>query len=299
VPGAEVQVVDITHFAAVRAAMRGCQAVVHLAAIPNPKAVPGPELFPINVTGTYNVFEAAAAEGIRRVVQISSINALGCYWGNQDITVDYLPIDEAHPTYTTDAYSFSKELAEDIGAYYWRRNQISSVALRYPGVWPQDRVDSEEGRQRRAQAIVAIDDFAAQPEAARAARLARLHQATEAFRRQGNMEYQPPQAQSPSEPPIDDPLWPIYNSERLNFWAYVDARDAAQAVEKGLVAEYEGAHALFINAQRNVLNYDSQSLGRLFYPEAALRRDALQGSQALVSIAKAQSLIGFEPEFVI
>ena len=84
-------------------------------------------------------------------MQASSINAFGCFWGNTDITPRYLPIDEAHPTYTTDPYSFSKTVIEEIGDYYWRREGISSVALRLPAVWSQARMESDEARRRRAQ----------------------------------------------------------------------------------------------------------------------------------------------------
>jgi nucleoside-diphosphate-sugar epimerase len=76
---------DITQFNEVRDAVRGCDAIVHLAAIANPMFVPPHELFHINVQGTYNVFEAAASEGISRIVQASSINAFGCFWGNRVI----------------------------------------------------------------------------------------------------------------------------------------------------------------------------------------------------------------------
>jgi NAD(P)-dependent dehydrogenase (short-subunit alcohol dehydrogenase family) len=294
--GVDYQVCDITDYAAVREGVRGCQAVVHLAAIPNPIAVPGPELFPINVTGTYNVFEAAAAEGIRRVVQASSINAFGCFWGTQEMVVDYFPIDEAHRTHTTDVYSFSKELVEDIGAYYWRREGISSLALRFPGVWSHTRMTSPEGQQQRARARTLIDEFAAQPEAKRLARLAALQQATQVFRAQKQFEYPLGHGGIKREGNSDDPLWPVYAFERFNFWAYVDERDAAQAVAKGLRAEFAGAHALFINASTNSLAYDAQPLARLFFPEVTEWRAPLADAASLVSIAKAQTLIGYAPE---
>ncbi len=136
-PGAEHVTCDIMNYAELREHMRGCDAVIHLAAIRTPGLAPGHKLFEINVAGTFNVFEAAAAEGIRRVVQASSINALGAAWGLTDMAIHYLPVDEEHPTNTTDAYSFSKETIEDIGRYYWRRDQISSVALAFRGSMPQ------------------------------------------------------------------------------------------------------------------------------------------------------------------
>lgn len=295
--GIDYHVSDITKVDEVRAAMRGCEAVVHLAAIPNPIAAPPAETFHINVTGTYNVYEAAADEGIRRIVQASSINALGCFWGNRDIYPDYFPIDEDHPTGTTDVYSFSKELVEDIGAYYWRRKGISGVSMRFPGVWSRTRISSEDTKNHRQQMRAIIDEFAAQPEATRLERLAKVRPAAVEFRGQGNMEY--PQAQRgfrQTEGFSDDPIWPVYTFDRFNFWCYVDERDSAQSLEKGLTANYEGHHALFINARENSLEYDSKTLVKLFFPEVKQWKQPLSGKESLVSVAKARTLIGYEPE---
>ena len=121
ISGVDYRVCDIRDAAALEKQVEGCDAIVHLAAIPSPRTHPNPELFHINVAGTYNVFEAAARAGIKRIVQASSINAIGGYWGCDDRRYDYFPLDEAHPLHTTDAYSFSKQLVEEIAAYYWRR----------------------------------------------------------------------------------------------------------------------------------------------------------------------------------
>jgi nucleoside-diphosphate-sugar epimerase len=295
--GVEYQVCDITNYADVRENVRGCQAVVHLAAIPNPMAVAAPELFHINVTGTYHVFEAAAAEGIQRVIQASSINAFGCFWGNQEMVVDYLPIDEEHQTHTTDVYSFSKELVEDIGAYYWRRAGISSIALRFPGVWSKERMANPELTQQRARTRALVDEFAAQPEAVRLARLAHLRQTAQAFRAKLHMEYPLAQGGIKRDGHSDDPLWTAYVVERFNFWAYVDERDAAQSVAKGLSADFAGAHALFIQAANNSLEYDAKTLANLFFPYVTQRKEALDGTTSLVSLAKAKLLIGYAPEY--
>ena len=296
-PGAEYQVCDITNYNDVREQMRGFDAVVHLAAVPNPRIAPGPEIFHINTLGTFNIYEAAAAEGIRKLVQASSINAFGCFWGNTDITPQYLPIDEDHPTYTTDVYSFSKNVIESIGDYYWRRHGITSVALRLPAVYAGDRMSGAEARQRRAQSRALLDEFAAMPEAARLERLAKVKQNAIAVRQTGIMEY--PLALEGWQPEKfgADPLNFTYNFERLNFWAYVDEKDSAQSIEKGLTADYEGSHALFINSALNALDYDAKTLAKLFFPEIGEDKLNLQGSDSLVSIAKARALIGFEPEY--
>lgn len=297
--GIDYQVADITNFDDVREQMRGCEAVIHLAAIANPMFVPPQEIFHINVQGTYNVYEAAAEEGIKRVVQASSINAFGCFWGNREIFPNYFPLDEAHPTTTTDVYSFSKEVVEDIGNYYWRRKGISGVSLRFPGVWGRARTTGDQVREHQAQVATVLDEYAAEPAARRKERLAAVRKAAIEFRGAGNMEY--PQAPEGMRQRNfhDDPLWPVYTFDRFNFWAYVDERDSAQSLEKGVTAAYTGHHALFINAKDNSLGYDSNKLVELLFPEVETWRSPLRDAESLVSIEKAQSLIGFDPEHAI
>jgi UDP-glucose 4-epimerase len=147
--GAEYQPCDINDYPHLREVMRGCEAVVHLAALPNPAMGTPEEVFRVNCQGTFNVFQAAAEEGIRRVVQASSINSAGQFYGVVPAPLNYLPLDEAHPVFSTDAYSFSKNVIEDIGEYFWRREGISSVASRLPYVAPVTWHESvKQGRAR-------------------------------------------------------------------------------------------------------------------------------------------------------
>ena len=296
-PGAEYKQCDIMDYDHLRAAMRGCDGVVHLAAIPTPAKMPGHDVFRINVAGTFNVFEAAAAEGIRRIAQASSINAFGCAWGTSDIVTEYFPIDEEHITHPTDPYSFSKRMVEDIGDYYWRRDGISSVSLRLPWVWTgtRDQVDRFRSRLRADRGI--IDEFAALPAHERQTQLAEARQRTLDYRSQRQMEY--PKAGDKLERTLffENSFWRAYAFDRFNFWAMLDVRDAAQAFEKGLTAHYEGSHALFINAAQNWLSYDTQTLINLFFPDVTQWKKPLIGAASLVSIDKAQQLIGFEPDY--
>lgn len=292
--GVEYAQCDILDFAAVREQARGCQSIIHLAAIPNPRQSPGHQVFEVNVAGTFNVFEAAAAEGIRRVVQASSINAIGCAWGTVDISPRYLPIDEDHPAFTTDPYSFSKQIVEDIGAYYWRRAGISGASLRFPAVIPVSR-QSEGYWQGRERMRDFLDTFSALPADEQAARIAAVRQQAVDFRGRHLMEYAAPDGGR--FPNLDDLLWRAFTFDRFNYWAFIDERDSAQALEKALLADYEGSHPLFVNADHNFLGYDSMTLARLFFAEVRDWTRPLVGSESLVSIDKARALIGFMPEF--
>ena len=287
---------DILNYDDLLEHMRGCDGVIHLAAIRAPQFAPAPDLFQINVAGTFNVFEAAARLGIKRVVQASSINALGCFYGTVEMDVRYLPVDEEHPTNTTDPYSFSKQLIEEIGAYFWRRDGISSAALRFPGVYRAGFATAEGFLQRRETAWRVLDELVSLPEAGRRARIAETKQRGDEYRRQRPFDYHPEQTAAPWLNMQHDPLLWAYTYDRFNLWAFVDERDAAQALEKALTAEYEGDHVLFVNDHQNAIGYDSRTLARLFFPDVSDYRSDLSGSSALVSIEKARALIGFEPE---
>jgi nucleoside-diphosphate-sugar epimerase len=277
---------DILNYDQVFAAMQGCDGVIHLAALRH-----------VNVTGTFNVFEAAAKFGIQRVVQASSINAIGGFYNTLDLDIRYFPIDEDHPRLTTDPYSFSKQMVEDIGVYYWRRAGISSVALRFPAVFPVGFTETESYQQRTTTILNVLAELMSLPEAERVTRIAEAARQVLAYRQHRPFEFQPDESVSPFKHLYDDPLFGTYIVDRFNFWAYVDERDAAQALAKGLTADYTGAHPLFVNASCNSLNYDSRTLLRLFFPEVNHFTTDLSGTDAILSIDRARALLGFEPEF--
>ena len=80
-----------------------------------------------------------------------------------------------------------------------------------------------------------------------------------------------------------------------NFWAYVDVRDVATAVEAGLDADVEGHDAVNVMA---VDNYVGRPTGELF-EETFGERPApcdLDGEQCAFSLATAREVLGWEPE---
>ncbi len=233
VNGAEYIPCDILNYDELLKQMRGCDAVIHMAAIRSPNLAPGHEIFEINAAGTFNVFEAAAASGIGRVVQASSINALGCFYGIGGMDIAYFPVDEAHPTHTTDPYSFSKGVVEDIGAYYWRRDGISSVAMRYPGVYDGDFARNEDYLHKRETVRQMLDELASLPEPEMRARIDAVKARVLEFRSHRPFEFKPDQPKGLRRPFFDDPLFWMYAGDRFNFWSFIDVRDAAQSLEKG------------------------------------------------------------------
>ncbi len=127
---------DMMQYADVEHALHGCDALVHLAAIPSPLRHPEHEVHNNNVVGSYNAMRAAAEHGIARVCQASSINAIGGYYSRRP-RYDYFPVDEEHPTYNEDPYSLSKWICEQQADSFARRYEAMSIAsLRFHGIVP-------------------------------------------------------------------------------------------------------------------------------------------------------------------
>ena len=86
-------------------------------------------------------------------------------------------------------------------------------------------------------------------------------------------------------------------SLKRNFFAYIDARDSAQAFTFALTKGYEGYHTLFVNDSHNCIGLPANELAHLVYPEAELREIRLRGTTSLVDIDRAREILGFEPEY--
>lgn len=299
VPDADYTVCDIMDITRLREQMRGCDAIVHMAALRNPFYGPGEEVFRINTVGTFNVFEAAAKEGIGRVVQASSINALGCAWNIADFVVQYFPVDEDHPLYTTDPYSFSKQQVEEIGAYFWRRDGISSIAFRLPGTYPAEEDFITQYLERREKMRRFLDAFVNLPEAERQRQLVQVRQECLAFRATRRLEYPNGTWRIPPPENVEELLWFAYTFDRYNLWASLDVRDAALAIEKALTADFEGSHNLFLSHTHNWLEYPSHTLARVFFPDVTEWKQDVNGAESLVSIKRVRELIGFEPQYAL
>ena len=125
--GVEFLVADTRDFGQFVASIRGCDALIHLAAIRAPGGHPDPVVYADNTLGSYNALSAASALGIKRVSMASSINAIGGAFSRSP-RYDYFPVDEGHPTYAEDPYSLSKWVLEQQADAFARRYEWMTIA---------------------------------------------------------------------------------------------------------------------------------------------------------------------------
>jgi len=138
-PADGVTICDLADAEATLGAMRGADAVIHLAAVPGP-VLPPPTTFDPNVTTTFHVLEAVREAGIGRVVMASSIWAYGYNPPAEHRLPPRLPLTEEQIMATTNCYGLSKRLLERMGAEYAAAEGRQVVCMRFPWVGPPGRL---------------------------------------------------------------------------------------------------------------------------------------------------------------
>jgi nucleoside-diphosphate-sugar epimerase len=128
-------IADLTDYGQAVEALAGADAVVHLAAIPAPELRPPAETFRINALSTYNVFSAAEANGLKRIVWASSETVLGLPFDTPPL---FAPIDETIEVRPESSYSLSKVVGEAMAIQLARRTGIPVVGLRISNIMEPD-----------------------------------------------------------------------------------------------------------------------------------------------------------------
>ncbi len=147
VPGAadtRFQRVDTTDLGEVVAALKGVDALIHMAAIPAPTDDPEHVVFRVNMLSNWAVLEAAEIHEIPKAVMASSINALGASFSKTAVPPRYFPVDEAHPTRAEDAYAQSKWLGEEMAEAFCRRREMQIASLRFHLLMSSDEQRAEQ-----------------------------------------------------------------------------------------------------------------------------------------------------------
>lgn len=108
----------------VKEAMKGCDAVLHLAAlIAIPYSYHSPDTYvDTNVKGTLNVLQAARELGVDRVIQTSTSEVYG--------TARFVPISEEHPLQGQSPYSATKIAADQLAYSFYASFGLPVVIAR-------------------------------------------------------------------------------------------------------------------------------------------------------------------------
>ncbi len=120
----EVFAGDVRDYQSVVTGMKGCDAVLHLAAlIAIPYSYYAPSSYvDTNVKGTLNVVQAARDLGVAKVVHTSTSEVYG--------TAQFVPITEEHPLQGQSPYSASKIGADHIALSYYTSFKTPVAVLR-------------------------------------------------------------------------------------------------------------------------------------------------------------------------
>ena len=115
---------DIRDPHGVKNAMKGCDAVLHLAAlIAIPYSYHSPDTYvDTNIKGTLNILQAARELGVSRIVHTSTSEVYG--------TARFVPITEDHPLQGQSPYSASKIGADQLAYSFYSSFDLPVVTLR-------------------------------------------------------------------------------------------------------------------------------------------------------------------------
>ena len=122
--GVDVFAGDIRDPHGVKEAMRGCDAVLHLAAlIAIPYSYHSPDTYvDTNIKGTLNVLQAARDLSVRRVIHTSTSEVYG--------TARFVPITEEHPLQGQSPYSATKIAADQLAYSFYASFGLPVVIAR-------------------------------------------------------------------------------------------------------------------------------------------------------------------------
>ena len=130
--GEEIVVAALEDKAQMNALLKGVDAVVHMGGVSTEKT--WESILAGNIVGMVNLYEAARANGVKRIVFASSNHVTGFY--RQDEVIS--PLDPVRPD---GFYGLSKTFGENLAQLYWSKHGIETVSLRIGSSFaePKDR----------------------------------------------------------------------------------------------------------------------------------------------------------------
>ena len=131
-PGEEMVIASLENKAQMHALLDGVDAVVHMGGVSTEQTWEA--ILAGNIVGMVNLYEAARAHAVKRIVFASSNHATGFY--RQDEVIS--PLDPPRPD---GFYGLSKVFGENVAQLYWDRHGIETVSLRIGSSFaePKDR----------------------------------------------------------------------------------------------------------------------------------------------------------------
>jgi len=140
---------DLSDAGQAYAMVRGMDAVVHTAAIPEPTSNAPHTVFENNLMATFNLIEAAVRWGLPRFVNTSSETVPGFFFAERGFLPDYVPVDEGHPIRPQDPYALSKYFGELLMDAAVRRSDIRCITIRPSWVQHEGNYERNLGPQIR------------------------------------------------------------------------------------------------------------------------------------------------------
>jgi UDP-glucose 4-epimerase len=141
---------DVADAGEMFAVVRGTEAVVHAAALPEPTHNPLHVVFQNNLMGVFNALEAAIQFGVSRFVNISRETVPGFFFPERD----FLPVDEEHPIRPQDPYATAKYFGELLMDAAVRRSDICCVSIRPSWVQHEGNYERNLGPQVRDASVL-------------------------------------------------------------------------------------------------------------------------------------------------
>ena len=145
---------DLTDAGAAYALAKGVDAVVHVAAIPEPTGHAPHVVFQNNLMATFNILEAAVSFGVKRFVFISSETVPGFFFPERDFLPDYAPVDEEHPIHPQDPYALAKHFGEQLMDAAVARSDIQCISIRPSWVQFEGNYENNLGPQIRDSSVL-------------------------------------------------------------------------------------------------------------------------------------------------
>lgn len=118
---------DVSDHAACLAACMDIDVVLHLAGVPHASADFDTQLLQPNIVGTHNIFRAAQAQGVKKVVFASSAQAIEGY------PLD-VQVHESMPARAANMYGASKAFGEGVASAFAHQHGMTAIAVRIANV---------------------------------------------------------------------------------------------------------------------------------------------------------------------